>query len=134
MRCVCIVLALVALPAHADIEPGNWELSASTSIQGMAQPTSLVQTRCFTAEDARDPSRVFGASPGAPCQFSNRNDTGSLFTFDISCGGEPAMRGSGRVRYGRDVMDAEIELKTDAGPQQIVTLSRIAGRRLGACQ
>lgn len=132
-RSLVVMIALMPYPAHADIEPGNWELSATTSVQGLPQQTSFVQMRCLSAEDARDPSRVFGPSPGAPCQFTNRNDTGSVFTFEVSCGGQPPMRGSGRVSYGRDVMDAELELKADAGPQQLVTRSRISGRRLGGC-
>jgi hypothetical protein len=129
MRFVLLVLAILTPLARADIEPGNWEIAATTTVQGIREPTSFTQTRCLTAEEARDPSGLFGPASGARCQFTNRNDTGSLFTFEISCGGQPPFRGSGSVRYARDSLEGELELKTD----DFVTRSRIAGRRLGAC-
>jgi hypothetical protein len=129
MRRWVVFLLVIGLPARADIEPGNWELSATTVVQGIREPTSIVQTRCLTAEEARDPSRLFGSSPGAKCQFTNRNDTGSVFTFEISCNAQPPLRGSGSIRYGREVLEGELELKTE----HFATRSRIAGRRLGSC-
>jgi hypothetical protein len=129
MRFVFLALAIIMPLAHADIEPGNWEIAATTTVQGIKEPTSFMQTHCLTAEEARDPSRLFGPSPGARCQFTNRNDTGSVFSFEISCSGQPPFRGSGSVRYARDSLEGELELKTD----DFVTRSRIAGRRIGAC-
>jgi hypothetical protein len=129
MRFALLALAIVMPVAHADIEPGNWEITASTTVQGIKEPTSFMQTRCITAEEARDPSHLFGPSAGARCQFTNRNDTGSVFSFEIACSGQPPFRGSGSVRYARDLLEGELELKTD----DFVTRSRIAGRRLGGC-
>lgn len=129
MRRWIVFLSVIATPAGADIEPGNWEISASTTVQGMNEPTTFIQTRCLSAEEARDPGRLFGSTPGARCQFTERNDTGSVFSFEISCSGQPPFRGSGRVRYARDTIDGELELKSD----DLVTRSRIAGRRIGGC-
>lgn len=129
MRFLFLVLVIIMPLARADIEPGNWEIAATTTVQGIKEPTSIMQTRCLTAEEARDPSRLFGPSAGARCQFTNRNDTGSVFSFEISCSGQPPFRGSGSVRYARDSLEGELELKTD----DFVTRSRIAGRRLGGC-
>lgn len=120
---------LILLLALADIQPGNWEITATTEVQGIREPSSMVQTRCLTEEEARDPSRIFGASPGARCRFSERNDTGSVYTFRITCEGQGAIRGTGRVRYSATTLDGELELKTD----QLSAASRITGRRLGAC-
>lgn len=120
---------LILLLALADIQPGNWEITATTEVQGIREPTTMVQTRCLTQEEARDPSRIFGASPGARCQFSERNDTGSVYTFRITCEGQGAIRGTGRVRYSGTSLDGELELKSDT----LSAASRIAGRRLGAC-
>ena len=128
MRCLLLVLALPCA-AWADIEPGNWELQATTQLQGGAEPASFVQTRCLSAADAHDPSRLFGSTPGGPCEFSNRNDTGSVFTFDIACGAGQPIRGSGRVRYARDSLEGELELKTE----DFAARSRISGRRIGGC-
>lgn len=124
-----LVFLFMISPALADIEPGNWELTATTQMQGIREPTSMVQTRCLSAEEARDPSRLFGASPGARCQFANRNDTGSVFTFEIACESKHPIRGSGSVRYGRDSLQGELELKAE----HFSASSRITGRRLGGC-
>ena len=130
-RRLCLIsgLFLFASAAWADIDPGNWELTATTEMQGIKEPASFTQTRCLTPEDARDPSRLFGSSPGAGCQFLNRNDTGSVFTFDIECGSPQPIRGSGSVRYERDSVEGELELKTDT----FTARSRISGRRIGGC-
>lgn len=129
MRSFGLILCLLTSHALADIEPGNWEISATTEVQGIREPTSFVQTRCLTAEEARDPSRLFGASPGARCQLTNRSDTGAVFSFEVLCSGQPPFRGSGRVRYARDSLEGELELRTE----DFATRSRIAGRRIGGC-
>ena len=123
------VFFLVVSTAWADIDPGNWELTATTEVQGIKEPTTLTQTRCLTPEEARDPSRLFGPSPGASCQFVNRNDTGTVFTFEIECSAGQPIRGSGSVRYSRDSVDGELELKTEGFSAR----SRISGRRIGGC-
>jgi len=123
------VLLLFASTARADIDPGNWEISASTELQGIKEPVTMTQTRCLSAEEARDPSRLFGSSPAARCQFTHRSDTGGVFTFEITCEGQQQLRGAGTVRYGRDSLDGELELKTDS----FFARSRIAGRRIGGC-
>jgi hypothetical protein len=123
------LLLFFASAAWADIDPGNWEITATTELPGAQQPASFKQTRCLTPADASDPSRLFGSVPGAGCQFLNRNDNGSVFTFEIACDLPQPIRGLGSVRYGRDSLDGELELRIET----FATRSRIRGRRLGAC-
>jgi len=130
MRPCLLFLMVSTSPAYADLEPGNWEISASTELKGIREPMQTTQTRCLTEEDARDPGRIFGGTPGARCQFTNRNDTGSVFTFELACGGQPEVRGSGIVRYAPHSLEGELELSS----AQITARSRISGRRLGGCQ
>ena len=132
MRKLCLVLMAAAAPAIADVEAGKWELTVTTAIDGMPGPMAPVtQARCLTQEEARDPSRLVGG--GAECAFSNRRESGSEITFDVSCGGPVPMRGSGSVRYSPQSVDGTLEISADSGGQKIMTHSRIAGRRLGAC-
>ena len=134
MRILIGALLLVSGAARADVEPGNWEISSTTTVQGAPAPVSVTQSRCLSEADARDPGRLFGAQPGSPCEFSNRKDDGSLMTFDIRCSGPPAMAGNARVRYAKSDVDAEINLRAEGLPQPIVMNSRVTGRRTGACQ
>ena len=133
-RVLLCMLLLVPAAARADIEPGNWEISSTTTVPGAPNPISVTQSRCLSEADARDPGRLFGAQSGAPCEFSNRKDDGSVMTFDIRCSGPPAMAGSARVRYAKRDVDAEINLRAEGLPQPIVMNSRVTGRRTGACQ
>jgi hypothetical protein len=135
MRTLAIVLLLSPLGAQAaQLDPGTWELSATTTVQGMPGALGpVIQTRCFNEADARDPGRVLGPQAGAACEFSNQRDTGSEFTFDVSCGGAAPLRGSGKARYGREFLDAELDLGGNVAGQNFNSRSRITGRRLGAC-
>ncbi|HEY8249122.1 MAG TPA: DUF3617 family protein [Burkholderiales bacterium] len=133
MRTFVLALAIaVSGSALADIEPGNWEMTVSTQVEGIPAGAlaPIVQTRCLTREDARDPSRLVG---GAGCEFSDRRDTGSEMSFNVSCGGQLPMRGSGLVRYTSQSVDGSLELSAETGGQKIMTRSRVVGRRLGAC-
>jgi hypothetical protein len=91
-------LLFLSPAAHADIQPGEWEMTVTSQMEGMPQPIGpLVKKQCLTAEDARDPTRVVNPATGS-CEFSNRRDSGSFYPFDVVCGGQYAMRGSGSMR------------------------------------
>jgi len=129
-----LLLLLSCAAAAADLQPGNWELSVTSLMAGSPQPVGpITRTQCITAEDARDPSRIVGPG-GAGCEFSNKRDSGSEMTFDITCSGQIPMRGSGSVRYSAQSFDADLNLTADMQGQKLVTSSKVAGRRVGACQ
>jgi uncharacterized protein DUF3617 len=134
-RLVLFIACLVPLAAAAaDIEPGSWEMSVTSSFEGMpGQIGPVVQTRCFTAADVRDPHRVLESAATSGCEFTNRRDSGSEFTFDLKCSGQIPMSGSGRVTYTRTTLEAEMLLTGAANGQKFATRSRVSGRRLGSC-
>jgi len=126
-RFVLLVLTLLpVLPVRADIQPGSWEVTVRMQIQGMTEPQTITQVQCLTPEQAKDPSSLFGKS-GPICEFSNRNDTGSTLTFDVSCSMQ--MRGKGSVRYTAQSLEGDLEI----GFEGFSSRSRINGRRLGGC-
>ena len=133
-RLLLLIACLAPLAAAADIEPGNWQMSVTSSFEGMpGQIGPVTQTRCFTAEDVRDPHRVLESAATSGCEFSNRRDTGAEFTFDLKCSGQIPMSGSGRVAYTRTTLEAEMSLTGTAAGQKFATRSRVSGRRLGGC-
>ena len=132
-RALLAGLIAFAGAAHADIEPGQWEMTVTTSVEGMPGGMAPVtQTRCLTREDARDPTRLIGA--GAGCEFSNRRDSGAEITFNVACTGQVPMSGSGAVRYSAQNVDGTLELTANLGNQSLLTRSRLTGRRLGDCK
>jgi hypothetical protein len=130
------LLLVIAAAAVADVQPGNWEVTATTQVPGSDKPMTLAPTtRCVSAEDARDPARLLGQNSRA-CEFSNRRDSGSTLSFDVACKGQVPMKGSGAVRYGQDRFEGSLDLAAEGvviGGQPLVMKSRISGRRLGPC-
>ena len=132
-----IALALIAAAAAggalADVQAGNWEMTVTTSVEGMPGGMApITQAHCLSPEEARDPSRLIGA--GAGCEFSNKRDTGSEITFDVACSGQVPMSGSGAVRYTAQSVQGTLELAANMGNQRILTRSQLSGRRLGECK
>ena len=128
MRRWGLIALLAASPAWADLEPGNWEITARTEIQGVQDAKAYTHTHCLTREDAADPGRIFG-SRGTSCEFLNNNDSGSLMTFDVACSTQPPLKGAGRVSYSAHSLEGDLELKLEG----FSTRSHISGRRLGGC-
>ena len=123
-----LLLLLAASTAWADLEPGNWEITARTEVQGVQDSKAFTQTQCLTREDAADPGRIFG-SRGTSCEFLNKNDNGSVMTFDVACSTQPPLKGSGRVSYSPHSLQGDLELRLEG----FSTRSHISGRRLGSC-
>jgi hypothetical protein len=128
MKYWTLVLVAVAFPVHADLEAGEWEITARTALQGEPDGKAFTQQHCLTREQASDPGSLFG-SRGTACEFLNKNDSGSNITFDVACATQPPVRGSGSVRYTAQTLEGDLELKLEG----MVTRAHISGRRLGGC-
>lgn len=133
-----LALLLFASPCAMaqQVEPGNWELTVTSQMQGLEKPIGpLSQTRCFSAEDIKDPGRVLGT--GGSCQFSNRQGSDALYTFDVKCGGALPMSGTGRIRQSAHSFESDLELGIDAGAAgggNLAMRTSITGKRLGPCK
>lgn len=130
MRTLAVSLLLLPFAALA-VEPGNWELSLVTMLTGQQKPAAVTQTRCLTERDARDPSGVLGGSQAGTCNFTNRNDNGRTYTFDVACTGVLPMKGKGTVNYTAQTLDADLDLVAEKGDFGMRTF--VKGRRLGPC-
>jgi hypothetical protein len=130
---VALALALVAAIARADIGEGNWNMEITTTMPGMPPGgMPIKQQRCLRTEDAKDPAELFG-SPGAGCQFGERQDDGSTYRFKILCSGPTLVNGSGEMRYSKDAMDGQIVLNMSREGQQVQTRTTIKAQRTGPC-
>ena len=128
-----LILALIASPARADIGEGNWEMEIVMQMPGApAGGQSVKQNQCLRAEDAKDPSKLFG-SPGAGCQFTDRKDTGSSYHFNIVCSGPTQVSGIGEMNYSHDKLDGQIVLNMVQGTQKVQTRTSIKAHRTGPC-
>jgi hypothetical protein len=119
--------------AVSQVQPGNWELTVTSQMQGMDKPIGpLSKTQCFTEADTRDPGRVLGT--GGSCQFSNRRESGDTYTFDVKCGGALPMSGTGRLRQSSSAFEGDLDLTVDSGGGSNLGMrTKVSGRRLGPC-
>ncbi|MGQ0511197.1 MAG: DUF3617 domain-containing protein [Betaproteobacteria bacterium] len=134
MKHLLPVLSLfLAAPAAAEINPGEWEIKVTTVLPG-APPAEQALTRCLSAEDGRNPGRLFGA-PGPGCEFLNQRDDGKTYRFDILCRDQNlTVSGSGDMSYAPERIEGSLTVRTVAGAQTLDVRSRIAARRLGPCK
>ena len=86
----------------------------------------------ITEADARDPSRMVGVGAGT-CEFTNRNDNGATYTFDVACTGALPMKGKGIVRYTAQTMEADLDLAAPIPQGNFGMRTFVKGRRLGPC-
>ena len=130
---LALALLFFSVAAHAAIDPGNWEFSLESPLQGNANGP-VVKQRCLTPEEAADPQRVLAEARGSDkCQLSNVVDSGSDYKFDVACTGNVPVHGSGSVRYTPTTLDGEVDLIGETRGLRLKTRSFVSGRRLGPC-
>jgi len=121
------------LAVSAGIEPGDWEIKVTTVLPGTPSAEQVL-TRCLTAEDSRNPGRLFGA-PGPGCEFLNQRDDGKAYRFDILCRDQNlTVSGSGEMAYAPERIEGGLTVRTVVGAQTLDVRSRIQARRLGPCK
>jgi len=132
-RLLAVLFLVIAAPAAAEINPGEWEIKVTSVLPG-TPPAEQALTRCLTADDSRNPGRLFGA-PGPGCEFLNQRDDGKTYRFDILCRDQNlTVSGSGDMTYSPERIEGNLTVRTVAGAQTLDVRSRIAARRLGACK
>ena len=135
-----VFAGLIAAPLSqaADISPGLREISVESRVSespGFTPPTSRM-TKCFTAQDARDPSKMLGdvANTGATgCTYTERNYSGSTLTFAMQCAGDFAMVSRGTISFAADTMQGNITAKANVAGQNVEMQNKISARRVGGC-
>ena len=133
LRVALAAVLLIANTAHAKVEPGNWEFSVESPLQGNGSGPTVKQ-RCISAEEAGDPQKVLAEARGKnDCQLSNLKDSGTEYSFDVECKARIPLKGSGAVRYTPRTLDGEIDLVGETQGLRLKTRSFVSGRRLGPC-
>ena len=130
--------AFSSLGHTADINPGLWEISMETRTNAAPgfQPAPFTVNQCFSAADARDPSRLLGglSNPGASnCQYTEKNYSGNTFRFAMQCAGTYALLTRGEVSFDAQSMNGSITAKGNVAGTPTEFQNKISARRLGNC-
>lgn len=140
MRKIITLFAGLFLAANCmagDVSPGKWNLSLQFSVPespDFSLPTQSME-QCFTAEQASHPEALLVGSQGANnCTTSNVKDNGRTMTFNVSCGGSYAIKGTGSVTYTSNAFNGDLSLDFNLEGKTIKSQSHIEAKRVGNCQ
>ncbi len=130
--------AVVPLGQAADLSPGLWAISMETRTNAAPgfQPAPFTVNQCFSAADARDPSKLLGglSNPGASdCQYTEKNYSGNTFRFAMQCAGTYALQTRGEVSFDAQSLNGSITAKGNVAGTPTEFQNKISGRRLGNC-
>jgi hypothetical protein len=81
-------LATAALAwAQNTLRPGQYEMMVEMQLPGAAQPMTMAQMACLTAEEARDFQSLMNQQMGGVegCTFSDPQTTGNKMTWSTTC-------------------------------------------------
>jgi len=116
--------------AGPNINPGLWEFTTETQMQGAAnmQVPAETHTQCITQDDLVPMSQ----NASQECQITNVVNNGDTISWDIVCGGQGGqMDGNGEVTYHGDTMEGNMVMAISGTNMQIT--NTITGRRIGNC-
>ena len=133
-RLALIALLTAALPAAAQsMDPGLWELSSTMSSPALPKPQSATVTHCVSKEDAANPARIVSGPSTQKCTITPGARTSDSFEWAIACP-EQRMTGTGKLRYSRRAMDADLQIVVEPQPgQKMAMQTKVSGRLLGPC-
>lgn len=145
LRAVAISLAAAAgllassgLCAAFEIEPGQWENTETSDIDGKPGKPEL-STDCVTPQDARDPLKALSgmqAQSGSKCKMADVKQSGNVVSFAMTCGdpkvGSIDMTASFTFENSRHYIGALTSVMSIAG-QKTTSKMTIDAKWLGAC-
>ena len=127
-----VFLCLLVLPATAaaggpNMEPGLWEITTETHMQGMNIPASTT-TQCLTEEDMVPRN----TQPGQDCEITDVTTSGDSVRWRMRCGGQgEEVESTGRIRYHGTSFEGTVT--TTIGATGMTVESTLTGKRLGDC-
>jgi len=127
-------LALLAGCSTNPMQPGQWEMTLTSSIDGI--PTKLPVARaCVTQKDIDDPIRTL-PRPEGTCTLANvQREFGGKATYDIECKADGrVLQGKAQIVYAGQRYDGTATLDvTEKGARANPLTLGISARRLGDC-
>jgi hypothetical protein len=127
-------LILAAAPAlAAEIEPGEWEFTSTSTSRLFPAPQTASFKRCIKKEEAQNPDRWM-ASPQqqGDCKVTPGAKTADTYTWTMECP-KANMRGSGTARMSRGSMEGETQMSGEVQGQKFELRTKVTGKRLGPC-
>jgi len=126
-------LVLAAGCATPTMQPGMWEMTLATTLDGRSQKLPGAR-ECVTQKDIDDPTKTL-PRPNGSCRIANVQRGFARTTYDIQCRQDALeMQGRADIRIAGDHYDGNVTLNaTDKGVQALPLEIAISARRVGDC-
>jgi hypothetical protein len=124
---VFITILVSAAWAGPQINPGKWEITTRTEMQGMP-PQSETHIQCLTDENVVPMSK----EASQECRVEDIVVKGNTVSWKIFCGGQGGqMEGTGQITYQGDSMEGVMHMAITGANMEFI--NHITGRRIGEC-
>ena len=116
------------------MKPGLWEITTSMDASGMpAMIPPMTVRHCYRAEDLKDMRKTVPAQ-NPECKVSDWKQSGDSVSWNMSCGGQMPMTGSGRITYAGDSYSGESRMTMSHGGQTMTMNQKFKAKRVGDCR
>ena len=133
-----IACSAVLVAQSGPRRDGNWEVTTTTSMNGMPPGAPRKETRCVTKEQASDPTMAAPVQPqrGGPasdCKVTDQKIIGNTVSWTTKCTGTMSLDMIGEVVYSGDTYSGTVTTNMNMGGQAMSVKSTFTGKRLGDC-
>ena len=129
----------IGTAVHAEdmIEPGQWKVTSTTTVNGVVQPAPA-KMRCITAEQAADVVKTFGPVSGtvnSTCEPPQSEMNGRVLKWRLQCRGQLDLDVEGEFNFDapRHYSATVISRGRMAGQLVSDVKSELVGERAGDC-
>ena len=133
------LLASSGVCAAFEIEPGQWENTETSDVDGKPGKPEL-STECVTPQDARDPLKALSGmqeQSGSKCKMADVKQSGNVVSFAMKCGdpkeGSIDMTASFTFENSRHYTGVITSVMSIAD-QKMTSKMSIEAKWLGACK
>lgn len=133
------LLAGQSLAAALEIEPGQWEATQTSDLDGKPGQPEL-STECVTPQDARDPVKALTGmqeNAGGKCKVAEVKQTGNVVSFTMNCTEDSVdsirMTASFTFENARHYT-GRLQTTMSAGGQTMTSNMTVDAKWIGACK
>ncbi|HEU0259069.1 MAG TPA: DUF3617 family protein [Burkholderiales bacterium] len=130
-----LVVLLLAMPAFAaEVDPGEWEFTATSTSRLFPGPQMTSFKRCIKKDDAANPDRWMAQQTRqGDCKVTPGAKSADTYTWVMECA-KPSMRGTGSARLSRASIEGETHMTGEVHGQKFELRTKVSGKRLGPCK
>lgn len=130
-----ISLPLTALAESPNLEPGEWEFTSITTVEGdLPIPDETDTLRECLTQEAINEANDFFIQEGDGCEFLEQDASRDGMSYRMSCrgeGGEATV--IGEMRYLQERMESTMQVETTTPMGDMTLHTTMEGERLGDC-